>query len=247
MIWMCKAWEESICVYVITAHNLSGFSLRLDGFWGHIRYVHAFYLSLISPSSHLIKALACQIDFFRETFLFGDCHYFIQKENISLSGNLYAVNTSLFEEAEARFYASNSLTFGTGAVWKDKTLRHLLTLVQQKNTGSFQDIYTHWSSMSGLRCYHYAWLPPGAVFAFCWVVWLFVVRQLAAQLLGLRYGWRGPPGDIISFEQGHVYMSLETHPVFWSSPLTLHQSRHAERHRTSQGPLARAPVYIQCM
>lgn len=43
MLWMAKAWEESICVYVITAHNLSGFSLRLDGFWGEVRNVHVLY------------------------------------------------------------------------------------------------------------------------------------------------------------------------------------------------------------
>lgn len=51
-------------------------------------------------------------------------------------------------------------------------------------------------------CCHYAWLPPGAVSAFCWEFWLFVVRQLAGQLLGSRYG---PLGVIINFEQGCVF------------------------------------------
>ena len=55
----------------------------------------------------------------------------LKKQNISLSGNLYAVNTSLSEEAQARIYASSSLTFGIDAEWKDKTQRQLLSFEKQ--------------------------------------------------------------------------------------------------------------------
>ena len=65
-----------------------------------------------------------------------------KKKNISLSGNLYAVNTSLFsEEAQARFYASNSLAPMQSG--KDKTRRQLLILAKQTNTGSLQHTYIH--------------------------------------------------------------------------------------------------------
>lgn len=112
-----------------------------------------------------------------------------------------AVNTSLSEEAQARFYTSNYLTFGIEAARKDKTQRQLLSSAKQMNIGSLQ--YTHkqtqrWCELPVIpRCL----ADTGSRFR---VFWLFVVRQLAGQLPGSMYTDRGavsPRGVVINFEQ----------------------------------------------
>lgn len=176
MLWKSKAWEESICVYVIIAHNLPGFSLRLDGFWGQVRNVRVFNLLLIPPKSHLINGLARQADFLWKLTKLIESQLFIE------------------------------------------TSPQQLISAEQMNR----------STCTPRRC-HYAWLPTGAVNGVSWGLWLFVVRQMAGNLMELRYrrGAGGPLGVIIRFKQGCV--SSQTHPVLWSSPMTQNQSRHTER------------------
>lgn len=241
MILFSKAWEESICVCVITAHNLSVFSLRLDGFWAQICHQLIFPpkipLNWTFRTSDWLSRDTCV-----QSQLFGlIVTISFNKKNFRLC--VFTPWTLMFQRSAIFMLQSlkplASMQCGQ-TQHKDRWLLHSRLVLARNSTHMHTHTDTQVVSASEARCVPKLPLCLAATrscFFFpsaqCFGSWL---RQLAGQLLRSMYRFRGLR---VCWESSltRVCVTLETNPVLWSSLLSQHQSQHTEHHRTSQGPL----------
>lgn len=133
--------------------------------------------------------------------------------------------------------------------WQLRLYCHLYHSKGKKNLFDENFIQQIWKTNA-------AWGVTTMLGCHCWTVSSFLLQSVLGfcsqaaegQLLRLRYRSRSWGGSGVCWESSLtlsmcVCVTLETHPVLWSSPLSQHQSRHTESRRTSQGPLARTRVY----